>query len=96
LHFGLNYLAAVSRYFLNALLLNTGTVATINYIHIISDYGPRNVSSGYSFHKGIDYSLANSQKGYDLESGQFIEFKILLKKLEYCQYNYQSMGVICI
>ncbi len=59
---------------LNALLLDPGTGETTAYTLITSDYGPRNVDTGSTFHKGIDYNIRYGGKGYAIEGGEFTKF----------------------
>jgi len=54
-----------------AQLPNPGTTI-INY-----DYGPRNVSSGSFFHKGIDYRIKDTTPGLSVESGIISEITMI-------------------
>lgn len=45
------------------------TKSTENFTQINSDFGPRNVSNGSTFHKGIDYQLSAFNPAYAIKSG---------------------------
>ena len=48
-----------------------------NLTQINSDYGPRNVSVGSTFHKGIDFQLSAFNKAYSIKDGSVSKIRFL-------------------
>lgn len=66
-------------------LPDPGGRASAPFTSIISDYGPRNFSNQTMLdsnpHKGIDYAISGSVKGYAVESGEVVSVSLTDKRV---------------